>query len=350
MRRYTATLTANNTATISLNENEDAQILLTQGNTGGYVVTWATVNKWFTPTGNPPTLKTAIGGSDLIRLWRTGGVIYGSHAGDVGTAGATGPTGPAGLLWRGAFGSGTAYAIGDAVYSAGSSYVAIAPSTGVTPATDANTWSLLCAGGSGTSGGAAIVDNFTRANGLITAGSPPFTWTKVLTPTASITSNQAEDDDVAGADCAYRAETILTSADHNAQITLGTWTLSGSLTFGVGPCVRFAAAAQTYYLGIIEGGSSPGFRIMKFVAGTPSTLASATQASLGITAAAGGQLKLSVSTVSGNASLNLFYNGASVLTVTDSSSPITGNVRCGFHTYRASSAVHASMSDFRYST
>ncbi len=140
-------------------------------------------------------------------------------------------------------------------------------------------------------------------------------------------------------------------ADHFAQLTLGTYTPSGTTAFGLGVCVRFAAAAQTYYLGIVEGGVNPDFRIMKFVAGTPTTLASATQTSLGVTVASGGILQLRVSGASA-ATLTLFYNGAPLtgFTVTDSSSPILANTNVGFHAYRATTGVHATMSEFRYGT
>lgn len=53
--------------------------------------------------------------------------------------------GPAGLTWQGAWAAGTAYAVRDAVSHAGSSYVAIAASTGSTP--PSASWQILAAGG-----------------------------------------------------------------------------------------------------------------------------------------------------------------------------------------------------------
>lgn len=74
-----------------------------------------------------------------------------------GLAGPTGPTGQ-GYAWRGAWAAPTAYSAYDTVSYSGSSYVAVASSTGVTPGTDGTKWSLLAQQGSGTgtvNGGAA---------------------------------------------------------------------------------------------------------------------------------------------------------------------------------------------------
>jgi hypothetical protein len=57
--------------------------------------------------------------------------------------GPPGPPGAPGLVWRGAWESGTAYAIDDAVSFGGSSYVAIAPSTAQQPDLAPASWSLL---------------------------------------------------------------------------------------------------------------------------------------------------------------------------------------------------------------
>ncbi len=358
MKRYSATLTTNATLTIDLSDDQDVELLLIQDATGNRTVTWTGVGAWFTPSGSAPTLRTTAGAADLVTFFQTGGIVYGVHAGDSGPAGSAGSAGPAGITWRGAYGAGTTYAPGDATQNAGSSYfcqLANGPSTTVVaPGSDSSVWSVLCSGGSSTVSGAPIVDTFVRANGLITAGTPPITWTNIPTPsvaiTASITSNLAEDDNTAGADCVYRAENVLTSDAHFAQLTLGTWTTAAT-SLGLGLCVRFSASAQTYYYGAAEWAGTFGqFRILKFVGGSLSaTLATVTAASLGLTIASGGVLKFAVSG-STTTALSLSYNGTQVLTATDSSTPITGNVRAGFHTYRNSSAVHASMSDFRYGT
>jgi len=63
--------------------------------------------------------------------------------------GNTGPRGPqgAGYTFRGVYSSSTAYSALDTVTLSGSSYVAVVPSTGVTPGTDPTKWSLLASKG-----------------------------------------------------------------------------------------------------------------------------------------------------------------------------------------------------------
>jgi collagen type VII alpha len=62
--------------------------------------------------------------------------------GSQGATGLTGATGPVGMTWRGAWSSGTTYAINDAVVNNGSSYVAIAVSTNQAPP-NVTYWGLL---------------------------------------------------------------------------------------------------------------------------------------------------------------------------------------------------------------
>lgn len=75
--------------------------------------------------------------------------------GSQGPAGQPGPPGPAGvpMNWRGAWNPATAYAIGDAVQSGGSSYTAIQANTDQDPASQPSYWSLVAAeGGVGPTG------------------------------------------------------------------------------------------------------------------------------------------------------------------------------------------------------
>lgn len=67
--------------------------------------------------------------------------------GPQGTQGDAGPIGPAGLTWRGQWSAGTAYAVDDSVGHNGSSWFAVAPSTGVEPTDTATQWSVLAAAG-----------------------------------------------------------------------------------------------------------------------------------------------------------------------------------------------------------
>ena len=61
----------------------------------------------------------------------------------------SGPAGQ-GYTWRGAWSGATAYSAYETVSYSGSSYVAVASSTGVTPGTDGTKWALLAQQGSGT--------------------------------------------------------------------------------------------------------------------------------------------------------------------------------------------------------
>ena len=71
-----------------------------------------------------------------------------------GGPGATGPTGPVGMTSQGAWDSGTTYAINDVVTRNGATWIAVATSTGVDPATDNGShWKELAAKGDlGTTG------------------------------------------------------------------------------------------------------------------------------------------------------------------------------------------------------
>src|SRR5205823_5035756 len=59
-----------------------------------------------------------------------------------GPTGATGATGPAGLNWKGNWSSSTAFSVNDAVFSSGSTYVALQANTNVQPPAS-GTWSLV---------------------------------------------------------------------------------------------------------------------------------------------------------------------------------------------------------------
>ena len=63
--------------------------------------------------------------------------------GPIGLTGATGPQGPQGVNWRGAWEALGSYAVDDAVYHNGSSWVALATSTGSAPEVGNSNWSLL---------------------------------------------------------------------------------------------------------------------------------------------------------------------------------------------------------------
>lgn len=72
----------------------------------------------------------------------------------VETAAVQAVVGPKGIRWRGAWDDATAYLPDDAVRFNGSSYIALAASTGDEPDTSSDSWDLLAA--AGTSGGVEI--------------------------------------------------------------------------------------------------------------------------------------------------------------------------------------------------
>ena len=67
--------------------------------------------------------------------------------GPTGSTGPAGPVGPAGLTWQGVWVSGTAYAADDAVSYLGSSYFAVAGSTGAEPDISPSSWAVMAAQG-----------------------------------------------------------------------------------------------------------------------------------------------------------------------------------------------------------
>jgi hypothetical protein len=116
-------------------------------------------------TGAPITAFTVTGRtSNTIQLTFSPAVnanCYFNGTGGIGPAGLTGPAGGngsngangTGFTWRGAYAGATAYVTNDVVSNAGSVYLAVASSTGVTPGTDITKWVLWASKGTdGTNG------------------------------------------------------------------------------------------------------------------------------------------------------------------------------------------------------
>lgn len=166
-----------------------------------------------------------------------------------------------------------------------------------------------------------ITESFNTANSDLLG--PDLTWTEV-DGDWDIVSNAAELISNFGSTsrCA-RAEHDLASADHYAEATVLQNTGGGH----AGVCVRFASAAETYYAGTHDTGSSGSLNIFKVVAGTRSTLTTLTSAG------ARGVVKLEVEDNGPDVDLRLYLDGVLKLSYTDSSSPITGNTRCGIYGY-----------------
>ena len=160
------------------------------------------------------------------------------------------------------------------------------------------------------------------------------TWT-VSTPTAGHTqqvqvadgsaghrfAESGGDSTVTGFDLG-RAESDLATDTMAVQATVALVD-SGSSSQALGVLARFAAGALTCY-GFdadVVGGTT--IRLRKWVAGTPTTLQSATLA-----VAVNDVLRLEV-TGGSTTTLTGFVNGTQQITIADSSSPITGNTRAG---------------------
>lgn len=105
--------------------------------------------------GDPaPTGATGAAGS-TGPAGATGATGAAGATGATGSTGPTGATGPAGLSWKGTWSSSTSYAVNDAVYYSGSSYIAVATNTNQQPDTNTSQWNLLSLKGTDGSGGGA---------------------------------------------------------------------------------------------------------------------------------------------------------------------------------------------------
>jgi hypothetical protein len=100
-----------------------------------------------TPPTNTGVLWLDTSGSPVLKYYN--GTSWTSDVGLTGATGATGPTGPAGAppIWRGAWSSGTAYAVNDMVSYNGSSYACLIANTGQNPTTASTPyWLMITAG------------------------------------------------------------------------------------------------------------------------------------------------------------------------------------------------------------
>lgn len=165
-----------------------------------------------------------------------------------------------------------------------------------------------------------VSDNFNRANESLDVGN----WTEV-SQDWGVVSNTAQLVSGIGSGIA-RYNTALSSDDHYSQALCSN--ISGS---GIASNVivrKDSSATLTFYRFYNLGGGSPTRDISKLIGGTPTTLASDASGSASTVT-----LKLQVD----GSSLEAFYNGASILTVTDSA--ITGNTYAGIGCGRVTSST-----------
>src|SRR5437868_5043214 len=93
--------------------------------------------------------------------------------GPQGATGLTGPAGPVGLNWRGSWDNSTAFAINDAVFFSGSSYVSIQPGTNLEPDKNPSAWTLLAQQGAAGATGPTGATGQQGATGVTGPQGPP---------------------------------------------------------------------------------------------------------------------------------------------------------------------------------
>lgn len=122
--------------------------------------------------------------------------------GSTGPAGAAGAAGAVGIIWAGPWGAGTPYVATDAVSFNGSSYLAVAPSTGVQPDTHPSTWAILALAGAtgptglqgpvgppGSGGGSTVTFPVTVAEGGTGAVTAPLARTALGAAASGVNSD-----------------------------------------------------------------------------------------------------------------------------------------------------------------
>jgi hypothetical protein len=123
----------------------------TQGLTGAAGQTGSTGAQGLTGSAGPTGSTGAQG--------LTGSV---GQTGSTGPQGPTGPTNASGMTFRGAWAGGTTYTNNDVVTENGSSWIAVATSNGVDPATDDDThWTIVSASGASGSASATLAGSDT---------------------------------------------------------------------------------------------------------------------------------------------------------------------------------------------
>lgn len=153
---------------------------------------------------------------------------------------------------------------------------------------------------------ATITDTFDRADaGTLGTASGGFSWTQVA-GSIGISSNSAASS-TSGNNTA-RAESAL-SADHYAQIEV---VVQGAN--GVGPCCRFDASANTFYVAYDDASS---LRLFRVITGGFTEIGSASSV------AAGSIVKIQAN----GTTIKVFDDGVEVISVTDGD--ITGNTHTG---------------------
>lgn len=197
------------------------------------------------------------------------------------TGAGTGAQGPPGLVWRGTWASGVSYATDDAVAYSGSSYVAVAASTGVTPGTDITKWAVLAAAGATGSTGSTGTTGATGATGPAgVSGLSPITVGEETYPRFFANSNSASGGGSGGMLVGYftatKTETItqVTTATGSAGATL-TLARYGIYSVGTGGALTglLASSANDTGLWTVSFQSTNGIAVTKTLSASWSKVA-----------------------------------------------------------------------------
>lgn len=172
-----------------------------------------------------------------------------------------------------------------------------------------------------------ITDNFNRADNADLSVSAPFSWTDV-TGSLQLAGNKIFH---SSTNSRSRAESDLSSSDHYGQVDVVT---AASSTRGTLAIARFASGAHTCYQSRILGDGT--LQIGKVVAGVLTLLGVGTTQSLSLP----DTIKMQCS----GSTLDAYFNGASVESITDSS--ISGNTRCGIGLFGNTTAPNTSCDNF----
>lgn len=163
-----------------------------------------------------------------------------------------------------------------------------------------------------------ISDDFARADSATSLGSPAGGWS--WSPAAGTTwgiSSQAAYLVAAGGSSGVRASADLGSTEHYAECRVNFPTVS------IGPCVRYAAAAETFYH--VRRTNSTTLTLFRCVAGSFSSLATISNS-----AATPHTLRLEAAGTGATVTLTVKVDGSTVATHPDSdASRITSGTRAG---------------------
>lgn len=159
-----------------------------------------------------------------------------------------------------------------------------------------------------------ITESFNKADSD-TLG-PDLTWTEVAGD-IDVFSNRARAS-TSGAIFSARAESDLSSADHYSQVSVVTLNTGGH----IGPCARFATAANTYYRVVPYDGDSKMY-LSKIVAGVETHIGTAAAITISLP-------QLYKAEISGS-TLKGYQAGVERRSETDTS--ISGGTRCGIGGY-----------------